>query len=123
MTQKELIQLLKQLSANYPNAISKIDSRELLKNWEMAFGGEDAEAVYMAARLHMDLSPFFPTIADIKSNIRRGKLVYGHPPEAPQLKIVGEVGEEAPCRLERCILYHDLCNGLDENGECPFEGL
>ena len=123
MTQKELIQLLKQLSAKYPNAISKIDSRELLKNWEMAFGGEDAEAVYMAARLHMDLSPFFPTIADIKSNIRRGRLVYGQPPEAPQLKIVGEVGEEAPCRLERCILYHDLCNGLDENGECPFEGL
>lgn len=113
---------MRTLSANYPNAISKIDSKELLKNWEMAFGKEDAESVYMAARLHMDLSPFFPTIADIKSNINRGKLVYGTVPEAPQKLIQGDVGEEAPCRFEHCILYHDLCNGL-ENGKCPFEGL
>lgn len=123
MTQRELIQLLRTLSANYPNAISKIDSKELLKNWEMAFGKEDAESVYMAARLHMDLSPFFPTIADIKANMKRGKLVYGTAPEAPQKLIQGDVGEEAPCRLEHCILYHDLCNGLDEKGECPFEGV
>ena len=123
MTQRELIQLLRTLSANYPNAISKIDSKELLKNWEMAFGEEDAEAVYMAARLHMKLSPFFPTIADINSKMRRGKLVYGKAPEAPRKLIQGDVGEEAPCKLEHCILYHDLCNGLDENGKCPFEGL
>jgi len=102
--------------------MSKIDSKELLKNWEMAFGNEDAQTIYMAARHHMDVSPYFPTISDIKKSVNRGQLVYGRAPEAPRLKIQGDVSEDAICKLERCVLYHDLCNGL-EDGKCPFEGL
>lgn len=122
MTQDQILELLEKLWGNYPNY--KGNPQETLEGFERAFGNADAGMVFKAARVHMDLSPFFPNPADIKSLYVKGDMVYGEqPPEAPQLKIVGEVGEEAPCRLESCILYHDLCNGLDENGECPFEGL
>ena len=75
----------------------------------------------------MKTNKFFPTVADIMSCINKGQMIYGQERqpaiEAPQKLIAGEMSEESKCRLERCILYHDLCNGLDENGECPFEGL
>ena len=124
MTHEEITDLLELVVNAYPNAMKSISNPDAtIRAWEMAFGNDEAESVYKAARLHMDLSPFFPTIADIKSNMRKGELVYGLPPEAPQKLITGDVSEDAPCRLDRCILYHDLCNGLDEDGNCPFEGI
>ena len=98
---------MKQLSANYPNAISKIDANELLKNWEMAFFDYKAEDIYKAARVHMDISPYFPTIADIKKAINKGRLVYGMPPEAPRIAIESgydnETGEfRCPCKV--CLI-------------------
>lgn len=112
---------MEKLWGNYPNY--KGDPKETLESFERAFGDANADLVFKAARVHMDSSPYFPNPADIKKQYARGQIVYGTAPEAPQKKIVADVGEEAKCRLENCILYHDLCNGLDEKGECPFEGL
>ncbi len=118
-----MIQLLRKLSANYPNALNKIDSKELLKNWEMAFGKEDAQIIYKAARVHMDNSPYFPTIADIKKNINKGQMLYGESEDSAP-KIPAKKISEANCPLNdhHCILLGDLCNGA-EDGKCPFEGL
>ena len=126
MTRKEIIELLNVVRSNYPNA--KLPSpRDTVSAWELAFADEPADLIFMAARHHMKTNKFFPTVADIMSCINKGQMIYGqerHPAiEAPQKLIAGEMSEESKCRLERCILYHDLCNGLDENGECPFEGL
>lgn len=123
-----MIQLLKKLSANYPNVISKIDAGELLKNWEMAFGEYNAEDIYMAARYHMDVSPYFPSIADIKKAIVKGKMIYGNSsintrqrniaaPKAPNKKI------EIYCKGSSACPYFDmdLCEGTEEEfNKCEF---
>lgn len=111
---------MEKLWGNYPNY--KGDPKETLESYERAFGNDNAGVVFKAARVHMDTSSFFPNPADIKKLYTRGEIVYGTAPEAPKRKIVADVSEEAPCNYERCILYHDLCNGL-EDGKCPFEGI
>lgn len=127
MTRKDIIKLLEMMMAAYPNA-KIVNPSDLVSAWELAFGQDKADVIYKAARHHMNTNKFFPTVADIRNCINKGQMIYGDQPqvpaiEAPHKLIVGEVSEEAKCRLEKCILYYDLCNGLDENGECPFEGL
>ena len=122
MTREEIIKLLQAVRSAYPTA--KIsDPAGLVDAWEREFGGYHAEVIYKATRAYMTKGKFFPTISDILKNITRGQLLYSPAPQAPQLKIQGEVDEDAKCRLENCILYHDLCNGLDDDGECQFEGI
>lgn len=128
MTQEEISMLLEMMLNAYPMASKKITNPDAtIKAWELAFGDEPADVIYKAARHHMNTNKFFPTVADIRGCINKGQMIYGQERqpaiEAPQKLIAGEMSEESPCRFEHCILYHDLCNGLDENGECPFEGL
>lgn len=86
MTRKEIVDLLKIVSAAYPNA--KItDPNTMVTAWEMMFGDLPADKVYKAARLHMESSHFFPTPADIKENLARAELLYNSPAlEAPKRK-------------------------------------
>ena len=68
MTREEIVALLATLRSNYPHA--KIpDAEGLVNTWELTFGNEDASRVYKAARLHMESSSYFPTIADIRKKI------------------------------------------------------
>lgn len=88
MTEEQIVDLLEQLISNYPN--TKIKSVEkMIKVWQMAFGENEAEDIYKAARLHMETSEFFPTVAEIKNNIEKAKLIYSDPAgiEAPQARI------------------------------------
>lgn len=74
MTRDEITKLLEFVCAAYPNA--KInDPAGTASVWEMAFGEYPAESVYRAARLYMDSSAFFPTIADIKKFIPRAEII------------------------------------------------
>lgn len=86
MTRQETVQLLQMLAATYPNAKIK-DAATMANIWEMSLSDFTAEAVYKAARLHMDTNKFFPTPADIKEKIIRAELIYNGPPlnaiEAP----------------------------------------
>jgi len=128
MTREEITDLLEELLKAYPYYIKNItDPDGIVDTWEREFGTEDAGTIFKAARHHINTSRYFPAISDIRGCINKGQMIYGQEIqpaiEAPQKLIQGDVGEEAPCRFEHCILYHDLCNGLDENGECPFEGL
>lgn len=126
MTHDEVVDLLEELFNAYPNNPIK-DAGGTIRTWEREFGSDDAGTIYKAARHHMNTNRYFPNVADIRKSINKGQMLYGKEPqeqplvEAPQKLIQGDVGEEAPCRLEHCILYHDLCNGLNEKGECPFE--
>ena len=125
MTRQEIADLLELVIANYPKAFIK-DAKATLSVWEMAFGEEPAERVYRAARHHMDISKDFPTIADIKDCMNKGEMIYGgdnQPKIAPTAPNKLIKAEDEKCKYEKCVLYHDLCNGLDENNECPFEGL
>lgn len=78
MTREEIAKLLKTVSANYPYAKIK-DIKTLVDLWEMSFGDFEAEAVYKAARLHMETSEFFPSVADIKDKMTRARIVFGKP--------------------------------------------
>lgn len=75
MTRDEIVNLLEIVISAYPNA--KInDAGAMVTAWEMCLGDFSAESVYKAARLHMNTNRFFPTPADIRSNIVRAELVY-----------------------------------------------
>lgn len=75
MERKEIVELLKIVSANYPHA--KIsDPKAMVSAWEMILGDYSAEAVYKAARLHMETNKYFPSPSDIRDNIVRAEIVY-----------------------------------------------
>lgn len=75
MERKEIVELLKIVSANYPHA--KIsDPKAMVSAWEMLLGDYSAEAVYKAARLHMETNKYFPSPSDIRDNIVRAEIVY-----------------------------------------------
>ena len=75
MTRDEIVSLLEIVISAYPNA--KInDAGAMVSAWEMCLGDFSAESVYKAARLHMNTNRFFPTPADIRSNIVRAEMVY-----------------------------------------------
>lgn len=75
MTREEIVSLLEIVITAYPNAKIK-DAGAMVSAWEMCLGDFSAESVYKAARLHMNNNRFFPTPADIRSNIVRAELVY-----------------------------------------------
>ena len=75
MTRKEIADLLKIVFAAYPH--TKIsDPNTMVTTWEMMFGDLPADKVYKAARLHMESSKFFPTVADIKENLTKADMIY-----------------------------------------------
>lgn len=76
MTRHDILELLKVLRGAYPT-YRITDPSGMVNTWELAFGQDKAEEIYKAARYHMDHSPYFPTIADIKRAINKGGLVYG----------------------------------------------
>lgn len=108
MTHEEITDLLETILNAYPNVMKNITNPEaMIRAWEMAFGNDEAEKIYKAARYHMDHSKFFPTIADIRESIRMGEIVYGMPPEAPRIAIESgydnETGEfRCPCQI--CLI-------------------
>lgn len=77
MSREEVIKLLGILYSAYPYIKDKVNDPQVMASaWEMCLGGYSAESVYKAARLHMETNRFFPTPADILSNIVRAELVY-----------------------------------------------
>lgn len=77
MSREEVIKLLGILYSAYPYIKDKVNDPEMMVNtWEMCLGDYSAESVYKAARYHMETNRFFPTPADIRSNIIRAELVY-----------------------------------------------
>lgn len=85
MNRAEIGQLLHVMLGNYPNTKIK-DAEAAISAWEMAFADYQAEDVYKAARMHLDRSKFFPTIAEIKSLIPIASIAYMPAPD-PQKKI------------------------------------
>ena len=77
MSREEVIKLLGILYSAYPYIKDKVNDPEAMVNtWEMCLGDFSAESVYKAARLHMNTNRFFPTPADMRSNIVRAEMVY-----------------------------------------------
>lgn len=77
MTRNEIIDLLDILSASYPYAAKSIaNPKALIAAWEMTLGEFSAEAVYKAARLHLETNKYFPSPSDIRDKIVRSQIVY-----------------------------------------------
>lgn len=77
MNREETIKLLAILSSAYPYASKEIkDASALATAWEMALGEFSAEAVYKAARLHLETNKYFPSPSDVRDNIVRAQIAY-----------------------------------------------
>ena len=115
MTRQEILELLKMLRSAYPNAKIR-DASELVKTWEMAFGNDQAEKIYKAARFHVESSPYFPTIGDIRHAINKGELLYGSVSASPN-----RVNLEAK-RIDPKTSFCDLCGLCDkrDQSQCEF---
>lgn len=113
MTRDELRNILKMLTECYPNAKKPTYPKLNLDMWEMAFGEYEAQDVFMAVRYHINHSKFFPTIADIKDAIPKGKMVYGQVPEVAVKKI------EAPDKsyLAEMVDYDNIID-LEPDEQC-----
>ena len=77
MTRNEIIDLLDILSASYPYAAKSIaNPKALIAAWEMTLGEFSAEAVYKAARLHLETNKYFPSPSDVRDKIVRAQIAY-----------------------------------------------
>lgn len=68
MTREDVLRLLDELCGAYPQVNFK-NPRATATIWQISFEKEDAQAVFMAARLHIGKSKYFPTPYDIKANL------------------------------------------------------
>lgn len=110
MNRKEIADLLEIVISNYPMAKIR-DAGAMVSAWEMGLGDYSAESVYKAARFHMETSPYFPTIADIRNCMVRAQVVY-HESEIEIAKIEGSAKKRE---------LMDLDGYLDDF--CTFIGL
>lgn len=76
MTREETLKLLEFLYGVYPNPKKAGNAAETANAWSLIFQDEPAANVYRAARLHIQRSPFFPTIADINDCMQRAVILY-----------------------------------------------
>lgn len=97
MNKKEATKILAMVKANYTH--EKIENAEAtVSAWVLNLGNYPAIDVFNAARLHMEVSTFFPTTADIKKKIERAKLIYQDAGQEAGMLEAGQVKKE--CRLE-----------------------
>ena len=74
MTKKEMATILKTLLATYPNTKIK-DIDVTLASWMMEFEEYPSEVIEIAVRFHMKKSSFFPSIAEVRSQIPRAEIL------------------------------------------------
>lgn len=118
MLKNEIAELLNIIAVAYPN--TKIKNPEyMLKAWEMAFGEDEADIIYKAARYHMDTSPYFPTIADIRKAVNKGQMIYG---ESQQKAIEAPVAPNKVIPVDTTS-FCELCGLCDIRDQrfCPCD--
>ena len=116
MTRDEITKLLEFLTTNYNKKIT--DPKGLADFWEMALGSFSADAVFKAARLHMETSPFFPTPADIRKNIVRATVAYAEEQKSPA-RLTSIAGAE-PIEDEKVVEWLDaFCEWIGFGYEEP----
>lgn len=75
MTREETMRLLQFLAGCYPN--KKItDPKGMIDAYMLAFSDDDAGDIYKAARHHMMTNKYFPTPADIRDCLAKGRIIY-----------------------------------------------
>lgn len=124
MNREEIANLLKILSKNYQKRISPSDAKTLVDSWELTLGAFTAEAVYKAARLHMETSVYFPNPADIRKNIVRATVAYAEEPKSPA-RLTSIAGAE-PIEDEKVVEWLDaFCEwigfGCEPNDDALYE--
>lgn len=116
MTRAETLDLLEVLAAAYPYARITNPCR-MADAWMLAFAEEDASDIYKAARHHMMISPFFPTIADIQKS-RQYTFMFDHQrPDTKALPNSSKYELNAKCDIipetnEFCDLMDDILADL-----------
>ena len=133
MTRQEVIILLNNLHkaglANEPK-----DNKGLVESWSECFMDDEPRIIYKACYIYIKIrhNRYFPTPSDIEALKTRAKWLVEIDEEkakedevrkiSTDVKLIDPGGEKCPLHTGTCILYHDLCNG-PENNKCPFEGL
>ena len=127
MNKSEMAQVLAILRANYPNV--RIDNPEaMVKTWMLTLGGFSIEAVIKSAELHMTHSKFFPTPAELRTNIVRSRIPNELPPPIPKLGVGRAKCTAIPDGMSEeefldSIVQHqiDLETEMERNGFLRFE--
>lgn len=134
MTRTEVITLLSKLHkvglANEPK-----DNKGLVESWLDCFSYDDPHVVYKACYIYIKIkhNKFFPTPQDIDALLPRAKMLCEMDEDkrredsrvkldATKVKLIEAGGEKCPLHEGECALYHDLCNGPEDN-KCPFDGI
>lgn len=118
MTREEIAKLLKILSTNYHRKLKGSEAKTLINSWELTLGSFSTEAVYKAARLHMETSPFFPNPADIRKNIVRATVAYAEEKQSPA-RLTSISGAE-PIEEEKVVEWLDaFCEWIGFGYEEP----
>ena len=110
MTREETIKLLKMMRAAYPQ-VKITDPAGTVEAWELAFADFPAEVIYKAARHHLNTSPYFPLVSDIRKSINKGDMLFSGDqkriaPTAPNMLI--------PVESSFCDLC-GLCDAKDQS--------
>ena len=122
MTREETLKLLSVLMANYPYAAKKIeDAAKMADTWEMVLGSYEAEAVYKAARLHMEKSKFFPTPADILEKVTRAAVLYNEAPAPKAIEASSMEKQKEAYYLEELCKFVGLGCDPDMNADLTLE--
>ena len=116
MTRAELIPLIKQLLAVYPNN-GITDVKSLVDGWEMIFGEDNAETVYKAARLHMQSCKWFPKAAEIKERLPYAGALFNDQQQAIEEPAVLALDDGKRTGCDFCPygpLNSEMCLGWDK---------
>lgn len=94
MNREETKHLLNVLAQAYPMAATKFGDKKLVVDlWTTVLGEYEIKDTLRAARLHIEVSSFFPTIHDILSQIPRAQML-NRREEAPAID-AGEVSDDS----------------------------
>ena len=124
MVRKEILTLLNEICGAYPNINIK-DPQTTARMWEMALGEYEAKYIFMAARIHIRKSKYFPSPNSLIELIPKAKMLCEmeeekmknnggniEPPKAP----VKLISSGAYCSGSCICPYYesDLCGGTKE---------
>lgn len=118
MNREDTIKILSMVRANYP--LVKIqDPAATVTAWQMVLGEYSTDSILKAVKYHMNTSKYFPTPADIVSNITRAELLYTEQPvkaiEAPKRAKVTEIPDGVSVED---FLDHICQDMIDLENEC-----
>lgn len=124
MVMVEILTLLGEITSAYPHINIK-DPQATARMWEMTLGEYETKHVFMAARIHIRKSKYFPTPADLIALLPNARLACEMEENKSKVKIESPkapdklISAKAYCTGSCICPYYeeDLCGGTKEEYE------